>query len=136
MMERCRNKSIEAYPLYGGRGIKVCERWHNVENFVADMAPRPDGLSLDRIDSNGNYEPSNCRWATPIEQQNNKRNNRLLTFSGETKTLMQWARSSGINRGTINSRVKAGWPAEEIFLTPRFSGCAHAVETALKKAAA
>jgi hypothetical protein len=73
MMQRCFNPNNRWYPDYGGRGPTVCEDWCNFENFYADMLDPPDGLSIDRIDNDGNYEPSNCRWATPVEQRANQR---------------------------------------------------------------
>lgn len=78
MIVRCTDPNNESYPDYGGRGIKVCERWKEFETFVSDLGVRPDGYTLDRIDVNGDYKPSNCRWATTHEQALNKRNTKLL----------------------------------------------------------
>lgn len=98
MIQRCVNPNIEHYPIYGGRGIEVCERWR--KSFIAffeDMGVRPKGYSIDRIDTNGNYEPSNCRWADVTTQQSNKRNNTLITMpNGDVVTLTQAAKLSGI----------------------------------------
>jgi len=105
MKQRCLNKNRKDYEYYGGRGIKVCKRWLKFENFYADMGDRPKGKSLDRIDNNGNYEPKNCRWATTIEQSNNKRNNVKITYNGKTLTISQWARMIGVDMRVIWSRI-------------------------------
>jgi hypothetical protein len=73
MRSRCLNPNYDKYPFYGGRGITICERWNSFENFLADMGERPEGLTLDRRNNDGNYEPSNCRWATALEQRHNRR---------------------------------------------------------------
>lgn len=112
MMTRCTNSNAVNYANYGGRGIKVCDRWQSFENFYADMGDA-NGLTLDRIDVNGNYEPSNCRWATRKEQGNNKRNNRVIEFEGKRLTAMQWSEATGIGEATIRKRIRLGWPAEK-----------------------
>jgi hypothetical protein len=90
---RCRNKNDLGYKNYGGRGVKVCERWNNFENFLADMGPRPSPKhQIERIDNDGDYEPGNCRWATRIEQANNRRNNHFITMGGRTLSIADWAR--------------------------------------------
>lgn len=110
MWLRCTRPSQVGYKNYGGRGVKVCKRWEKFEAFLADMGERPEGLSLERIDNDGNYEPSNCRWATRKEQGNNSRKNRHLTWKGETKTLSEWARLTGIASPTIRCRIdRYGW---------------------------
>lgn len=110
MLKRCSNPNAQGYERWGGRGIKVCERWRKFENFLADMGQRPNAeLSLDRIDNNGNYEPGNCRWATWEEQCSNRRDNRLLTVNGVTQTLTRWATQIGINPITLRTRIRRGW---------------------------
>ena len=114
MIQRCRNKRHKRYKDYGGRGIAVCERWQSsFENFFADMGPRPEGLSLDRINNNKGYSPENCRWATPNQQTNNARSNRRIACRGISQTTAQWARMLGILRRTISWRHSRGWPAEQ-----------------------
>jgi hypothetical protein len=100
---------------YGGRGIRVCERWNDFEAFLADMGPKPSPKhQIDRINSNGNYEPSNCRWVTSRENNNNRRNNRPLTIGGRTQTVTEWAREASIDPDKLRSRIKIGWPPEII----------------------
>jgi hypothetical protein len=119
MLDRCENKNYREYPDYGARGIKICERWHDFNNFYADMGKRPPNTTLDRIDNNGNYEPSNCRWATAKTQCNNRRNNTLITYQGKTQTLQQWADETGIYKNTIIMRIyHYGWSVEKALTTP------------------
>lgn len=95
-----------AYSYYGGRGVKVCERWLDFNNFLSDMGIRPPGTTLDRIDTNGNYEPSNCRWATVVEQGRNKRNNTVYTAHNTSKPLSAWAEDLGIDRRKLTRWIK------------------------------
>jgi len=104
MLARCRNKAVDSYPNYGGRGIKVCERWQVFDNFFADVGHAPLGMSLDRIDNNGNYDPENCRWATQTEQCRNTRRSATATVNGQTKTFAEWSEISGISRGLLSTR--------------------------------
>src|SRR5690606_33915955 len=119
MIQRCENPDSTGWSHYGGRGIRVCARWKTYENFLADMDRRPSSKhTLDRIDPNGDYEPSNCRWLTMKEQENNRTNNRLLTFQGRTQTLMQWAEETGLKRETISKRLdRLGWSVEDALST-------------------
>ncbi|WP_075643826.1 hypothetical protein [Paraburkholderia monticola] len=119
MKTRCNNPSNPAYPQYGGRGIKVCERWEKFENFLADMGERPLGMSLDRYpDVNGNYEPSNCRWATRVQQANNRTDSCHVTFNGKTLTYAEWEAETGIKQGAIRKRLLAGWDVEKALTQP------------------
>jgi hypothetical protein len=113
MMDRCKGKKSVNY---GGRGIKVCKRWHNFINFYNDMGEKPKGLSLERINNNGNYSKKNCRWATPREQQNNTRNNHLLIFNNISGNITFWSRKLKINRSTLFSRLYRGWPIKKALL--------------------
>lgn len=101
MRARCENKRSPHYPGYGGRGIRVCDRWSSFEVFRADMGDPPKGLSIERIDNDGNYEPDNCRWASSKEQANNRRDNRWLQYGSETKTLTAWALHFGVTKTTL-----------------------------------
>ena len=115
MKARCYKKSGKDYFNYGGRGITVCPEWRDSFEAFRDWAMANgyrDDLTLDRKDSNGPYSPENCRWATGKEQANNKRSSRLVSFNGETKTIAQWAESSGIGVQTIRYRLDNGWSVE------------------------
>ena len=120
MKERCcTTKDPEKQANYADRGIEVCERWlESFENFYADMGDPPsEDHSLDRRDNNSGYSPENCRWATRIEQMNNRRVNHVLTFNGQTRTATEWGRSLGILPATILSRIRAGWSIERALTT-------------------
>ncbi len=108
MMARCYNKTNKDYEHYGGRGIVVCDRWHDPRNFAADMSPRPAGHSLDRIDNSSGYSPDNCRWATTFEQAANRRNNKLFTINGETLHQKEWCRRCNIAVSTFTNRLNEG----------------------------
>jgi len=117
MKERCRNKNCKEYVHYGGRGIKICDEWMDFNNFYNGMiGTYKKGLSLDRINVNGNYEPSNCRWVTQLRQCNNKRNNLYLTIDGVTATLADICRSYNVGYQKVWKRLKRGWPIEEAVL--------------------
>ncbi len=113
MKQRCLDKNSTYFKDYGGRGITICDRWlESYENFLADVGRRPLGCTLDRTNNNLGYFPGNCKWRTPLEQGRNKRNNRWITFEGETLTLSEWSRKTGLNPSTIRRRLKAGWLIE------------------------
>jgi hypothetical protein len=117
--ERCYNRNATKFYNYGGRGIKVCDRWLEAfENFYKDMGEGPKGLSIDRIDNNGDYCPENCRWATIAEQNSNKRNNVFFTINGKQFTLSQTSRMVGISNQTIRKRLKLGWSIACALLIP------------------
>lgn len=121
MRSRCYNPNATGYERYGGRGVTVCERWHIFENFLADMGERPSpNHSIDRIDVNGNYEPSNCRWATRIEQQNNKRNNLVVVIRGTKTTFANALRNahSPVGPSSVARRIARGWSAEDAIAKP------------------
>ena len=102
MIDRCANPNDKHYSDYGGRGIKVCDRWVNsVENFDTDMGERPHNMTLDRIDNDGNYEPTNCRWATSKEQSRNRRNNRLIAG----KALVEWCEERNLKYARVGYRL-------------------------------
>jgi hypothetical protein len=119
IIARCSDQNADAYPWYGGRGIKVCERWQKFENFIADMGFKPSPKhSIERDDVDRDYEPGNCRWATAAEQGANKRNTRLLTAFGKTMHMNEWCRHLGILQGTLWDRLDRGWSVERALTEP------------------
>lgn len=117
--QRCFNPNYHSFADYGGRGILVCTRWEDPTAFLADMGPMPSPQhSIERIDNDGPYSPENCRWALPKEQASNRRTTVLLTHNGETKTMAEWSRITGIGKTTLSNRLKAGWSHEGALTTP------------------
>lgn len=115
MLTRCFNPNQRSYRDYGARGITVCERWLRFENFLADMGERPDHHTLERKDNNGNYEPSNCKWATTKEQSRNTSRTLRFTIDGIAACAKDHASRLGINYGTLKSRLESGWTPELAF---------------------
>lgn len=113
MMRRCHGKGDNT-PYYRERGIRVCERWHAFENFLADMGNRPEEKTIDRIDVNGDYAPGNCRWASRVEQMRNKTTNCILELNGEAMCIAAWTERLGVDRNTIRRRIKKGWPIDQV----------------------
>ena len=127
MRERCYRRNRDDYPEYGGRGIEVCPEWRDNFEAFRDWAlvnGYQEYLTLDRTDTNGDYCPENCRWATLQQQANNTRTNRLITYNGETHTLSQWADLKGISYDTLRNRLNRGWTVERALSTspPPLSG--------------
>lgn len=118
MKQRCLNIKNHAFKHYGGRGITVCARWSGLqgfENFLADMGDAPDGLTLDRRDNNGDYEPTNCRWVTQAIQTTNTRKNHMVTYQGETHCIAEWARKLNIPAAKLRCRARAGLTDAALF---------------------
>ncbi len=113
MNSRCRNEKNVEYRNYGGRGIKICKRWNSFWKFYEDMGDRPKGTSLDRINNNGNYEPNNCRWATPLEQSRNTRKIRFVEWEGSKVPLGELCERLGLRKGTVGKRLDKGYSLEE-----------------------
>lgn len=115
MKRRCYNPRCADYPYYGGRGISICDRWlASFENFLSDMGERPKGHSIERKDNNGNYEPSNCVWATRTVQMRNRRSCRIVTFQGREMSLVEAAEKAGISYDVVSDRVnRLGWTVSE-----------------------
>lgn len=118
MVSRCTKPSSQMYPNYGARGIKICPEWMQFEKFLADMGePESRDLSLDRIDVDGDYTATNCRWASNIEQQNNKRNSVFIEHNGKRMTVAEWARELGLKVSTLRTRLGRGLPIYQALST-------------------
>lgn len=118
MLARCMRPNRKDFKRYGARGITVCEAWLSFQKFVADMGVKPDGMTLDRERGGEGYGPTNCRWATPKQQARNRRSNVLLTFEDRTATVAEWAERTGLERKTLEYRIRAGWPVQRALTTP------------------
>lgn len=123
MKTRCYDTNSDFYKYYGGRGIRICDEWMGSDGFQHfwdwayangyDENAKKGQCTIDRIDVNGNYEPSNCRWTTNLQQANNKRTNHFVTIGNEKRTISEWSRISGISKGVIRQRLQNGWSAEK-----------------------
>jgi hypothetical protein len=119
LIDRCERPINPAYHRYGGRGIKVCERWHDFELFYNDTKElRGRGLSLDRIDNDGDYKPDNCQFVNRHAQNRNKSDNRNIECNGETHCLTDWASMLGMSRSTLRNRLALGWSIEDALTKP------------------
>lgn len=121
MIDRCENPKSYNYHKYGARNIHVCTEWKANKTSFFEWAfshGYSEDLTIDRIDNSGNYCPENCRWITYKEQNNNRRNNRYETIDGETHTVAEWSRISGISQATIGNRLRHGWKTKEAIFTP------------------
>jgi hypothetical protein len=118
MMRRCFDSKNKDFARYGGRGITVCEKWKDFKKFQKDMGDRPEGYSLDRIDNDGNYEPSNCRWATRKEQQNNMSCNLKFNINGKEYRFKELCEELKIKPTTLRLRLHRGWPIERAISEP------------------
>jgi len=125
MIQRCHNPGALTYGDYGARGVRVFEGWRGetgFASFLAYIGERPSlEYTLDRVDNSKGYEPGNVRWATHKQQQRNRRDNQALTLGDVTKTIYEWAETTGLSHGVIKGRMRLGWSAEEVLQTPRLS---------------
>ena len=124
MIRRCHNPHDEKYRIYGDRGIAVCERWHDVNNFISDMSERyRKGLQIDRKDNNDGYYKENCHWVTRLQQARNRSNNVKITFNGKTLCIKEWSECCHINYGTLVERIRVlNWPIEKALTQPPRKG--------------
>lgn len=122
MLARCNNPNVRSFKDYGGRGITICAGWYCFENFLADMGERPAGMTLERIDNAGNYEPGNCRWASRSEQNRNTRTNSIVVFQGRRITQAEFAAEIGISQSTVSYRLRNGWTPEQVATTKPHPG--------------
>lgn len=118
MVRRCNNPMNNRYSRYGGRGINVCDRWLEFDNFLSDMGEKPQGLQLDRINNNDGYYKENCRWTTPKQNSRNRCNNSRINFNNKTQCMAAWGEELDINKSTIQSRLRRGWSIEKALTTP------------------
>lgn len=120
MINRCTNPEYDRYEDWGGRGISVCAEWMEFDNFFKDMGSRPKEKTLERRNNDKGYFKENCYWGTKLEQENNKRNNLIILYNGEEKTLAQWVRLLDLDYGLVNKRIsQQKWSPERAFLTPK-----------------
>jgi hypothetical protein len=122
MMRRCYNQGAHNYKRYGGRGIRVCQEWHNPKNFIdwaeSTVVHKSKGLTLERKDNNKEYSPENCCWATPKQQARNRRSNRILSIDGVEKSLSEWCEYYKIDPSVVRERIKLGWPEKDALSIP------------------
>lgn len=118
MHNRCYNGNNPEYPRYGGRGVQVCDRWFELENFVEDMGVPNGRMSIDRIDNNGNYCPENCKWSTAEEQARNRRSNKVLDYLGKSQTMIEWCEELNLDYNSVQLRIQRSWSVERALNTP------------------
>lgn len=121
MLHRCRNRNNRWYHRYGGRGIQVCSRWLDFRNFYADMGEKPRGLSIERIDNDGDYEPGNCRWASHTEQMRNREVTLTIEYKGRVMPVVELAERFGVPRKLVQARLKRGVPIQDALSQVRLS---------------
>jgi hypothetical protein len=121
MLKRCGNPNEDNYRYYGGRGITVCKRWRVFANFLRDMGPRPEGMTLERKNRNGNYTKRNCKWATNAEQARNSSGNTVYRLGATTLCVGDWEVRLGLSKGSIYHRLETGWPLHKALTIPKMS---------------